>query len=226
MRRSAAHLAALKDGREVEYGFLGVQPANLPAEEVLAGLRGVRVERVVPGSPAARCGLKTNDIVTAVGDARIDDADSLVLEVGRLPVEATARLSVLRDGRPLVDRGDVEQVPDAGEEVVTNRPPAWRGLRRRLRLRGGRVGAGGPLQPGRRRRRGGGRRSRGGLVGGAGGVAAGDADRPRRRRARADAEGVPCGRGRQVRGGRASPPFGRRGSRAAGGAVGRGRFTA
>ena len=46
-------LETLKEGREVEYGFLGVQPANLPAEEVLAGLRGVRVERVVPGTPAA-----------------------------------------------------------------------------------------------------------------------------------------------------------------------------
>ena len=38
-----------KEGREGEYGFLGVQPANLSAAEVLAGagLRGARVERVV-----------------------------------------------------------------------------------------------------------------------------------------------------------------------------------
>ncbi len=126
-------LAALADGREVEYGYLGVTPANLPAEEVLdavgAGPRGVRVERVVPGSPAARCGLKTNDIITAVGDARIDDADALVLEVGRLPVEAAARLSVLRDGRPLSIRATLGKYPTLGKKIVTNRPPAWRGLR-------------------------------------------------------------------------------------------------
>ena len=86
-------LEPLKEGREVEYGFLGVQPANLQAEEVLAGLRGVRVERVVPGTPAARCGLKPDDVITAVGDAPIHDADELILEVGRLPVEAVARLA-------------------------------------------------------------------------------------------------------------------------------------
>lgn len=122
-------LETLKEGREVEYGFLGVQPANLSAEEILAGLRGARVERIVPGTPAARCGLKPNDVVTAVGDAGIDDADSLVLEVGRLPVETAARLSVLRDGRPLSIRAALSKCPTPGKKIVTNRPPAWRGLR-------------------------------------------------------------------------------------------------
>ena len=51
-------LEVLKQGREVEYGFLGIQPANLQPQEVLAGLHGTRVDSVVRGTPAARYGLR------------------------------------------------------------------------------------------------------------------------------------------------------------------------
>jgi len=39
---------ALKLGREVEYGFLGIAPVNLRPEAVLSGLEGTLIERVVP----------------------------------------------------------------------------------------------------------------------------------------------------------------------------------
>ena len=81
-------LDTLKEGREVEYGFLGMRPVNLQPQEVLAGWHGMRVDRVVPGTPAARFGLKPDDIITAVDDTPLYDADGLVLEVGKLPVEA------------------------------------------------------------------------------------------------------------------------------------------
>ena len=41
----------LKQGREVEYGFLGVQPENLAAAEVLKGMHGIRVAQTIPGAP-------------------------------------------------------------------------------------------------------------------------------------------------------------------------------
>jgi len=75
----------LKQGREVEYGFLGVQPVDLPLSERLAGLQGLRVERVVPGTPAARSGLRTDDIIVAVDGRPVADSDALMLQVGRLP---------------------------------------------------------------------------------------------------------------------------------------------
>ena len=133
----------------------------------------------MPGTPAVRCGLKPNDVITAVGDARIDDADSLVLEVGRLPVEATARLAVLRDGRPLAIEATLSKCPVAGKKIVTNRPPAWRGLRvdyatalleSEQAVRGIRADADEAVAA---------VEVRGGLRGGAGGAAAGDAHRPR-----------------------------------------------
>ena len=64
----------------------------------VTGLHGMRVDRVVAGTPAARFGLKADDIITAVDDTPLYDSDGLVLEVGKLPVEAVTRLSIVRDG--------------------------------------------------------------------------------------------------------------------------------
>ena len=121
----------LKTGREVEYGFLGIQPANLrPQEqELLAGINGIRVDRVFPGTPAERAGLEEDDIVTAVDGRPIYEADSLVLEVGRLPVEAPARLSVIRDGRRRTLEVTLAKFPVPGKKIVTTRRPPWRGMR-------------------------------------------------------------------------------------------------
>jgi serine protease Do len=122
-------LDSLKQGREVEYGFLGVQPENLQAEEILKGAHGIRVAQAMPGAPAAKFGLKTGDIITAVDDAPVFDADSLVLGVGKLPVEATARLNVIRDGRARVVEVKLAKYPVRGKKIVTAPEPLWRGLR-------------------------------------------------------------------------------------------------
>lgn len=119
----------LKQGREVEYGFLGVQPVDLTAAERLAGMHGMRVDRVVPGTPAERHGLRAGDLITAVNGKPIEEADALVLEVGSLPVEAAARLDVVRDGRPRSIEVTLTKYPVRGRKVVTVPAPAWRGLR-------------------------------------------------------------------------------------------------
>ncbi|MHC4403973.1 MAG: S1C family serine protease, partial [Planctomycetota bacterium] len=87
----------LKLGREVEYGFLGVSPRNPLLHAAIAGVRGAQVERVLPGTPGERIGLRSGDRITAVNGTPIHDADGLVLEVGRLPVESPVRLTVVRD---------------------------------------------------------------------------------------------------------------------------------
>ncbi len=118
----------LKRGREVEYGFLGIEPAPLAQSEVRKGLHGIRVERVEPGARAETFGLKIDDIVTAVNGKAIHNADDLVREVGQLPVEATAKLTVLRDGRERPIDVALSKYPVRGLKIVTAPKPPWRGL--------------------------------------------------------------------------------------------------
>lgn len=121
-------LDVLKQGREVEYGFLGIMPVNLQRQEILAGLQGIRVKGITPGTPAARHGLRSDDIITTVNGVPIHDADALVLEVGRLPVESVAHLGILRSGRNRVLDVVLSKYPVAGKKIVTVRPDAWRGI--------------------------------------------------------------------------------------------------
>ena len=85
--------------------------------------------RVKPGTPAARAGLREDDIITSVNGAPIYDSDSLVLEVGRLPVEAVAHLGVIRNGARQTIDVVLSKYAVRGRKVVTVRPEAWRGVR-------------------------------------------------------------------------------------------------
>lgn len=119
----------LKQGREVEYGYLGVQPISLLPEEVLRGVRGVRVHRVVPGTPADRYGLKPGDLVTRVNGIAVNTPDALVLEVGRLPVESVVRLDVVRETRRVGLDVRLTKYPVGGKKIITTPSPSWRGMR-------------------------------------------------------------------------------------------------
>jgi serine protease Do len=119
----------LKQGREVEYGYLGIQPGNLPSQDVLAGLGGTRVYAVLPGTPANKYGLQVGDMITSVDGRPVYDADSLVLFVGRLPVESVVRLGVLRNNRPVDVDVTLSKYPVRGRKIVTTPAPDWRGLR-------------------------------------------------------------------------------------------------
>lgn len=119
----------LKQGREVEYGFLGIAPESPTPDELLKGVQGARVRSLNVGTPAHRYGLKPNDLITSVNGIPIHDADGLVLEVGRLPVESVVRLGVVRDR----DRLDVDvtlsKYPVRGRKIITTPAPSWRGMR-------------------------------------------------------------------------------------------------
>jgi serine protease Do len=118
----------LKKGEEVEYGLLGIRPLSLEQNEVLQGLHGSKVDLVQRGDPAARYGIQMGDIVTHVDGKPIYDADGLRLHVGKLPPSATTTLTILRGGQTLQKRVVLSKYPMALPQIVTSRPPAWRGL--------------------------------------------------------------------------------------------------
>jgi serine protease Do len=119
----------LKRGREVEYGFLGVSPRSLELPSRLEGVRGAQIERVLPGTPAERYGLQPGDVITRVNGSPIHDADGLVLDVGRLPVEAAVRLEVVRDGRRLELEVGLTKYRVRGKKIVSTPAANWRGMR-------------------------------------------------------------------------------------------------
>jgi len=121
----------LKQGREVEYGFLGIQPKNLTPDEILNGKHGAKVaSEVHGGTPAKSAGLEYDDIITHIGDDPIHNADGLRLLVGRLPPSQPVRLTFERKGRILTTTASLAKFAWHGKRprIVTVFPPDWRGL--------------------------------------------------------------------------------------------------
>ncbi len=89
----------------VKRGWLGVEPQDVTPELARAfGLdrdtRGVIIAGVMRDGPAARGGLKVGDIVQSVNGKRMTDTTSLLSEIAQLPPGQSAKLGVLRGGKP------------------------------------------------------------------------------------------------------------------------------
>jgi serine protease Do len=93
-----------KDG-VVKRGYLGIEMAQDVSAEVAGRLgmkpgQGVVVARVVENSPAAKAGLKADDVITALNGEALHDNRSLIRTVGNLPIGQAVSVEVLRDGKP------------------------------------------------------------------------------------------------------------------------------
>ena len=92
----------LRNGREIERGFLGVGLAPID-EDIAASLglpkrRGELVQTVQDDSPAMRAGLKPGDIVTRVNGKDVTADQSVSFLVANLQPGAKVPVEVLRDG--------------------------------------------------------------------------------------------------------------------------------
>ncbi len=112
---------ALRQGKEVEYGFLGIG-LDRPT-------RSTRVTQAQPGTPAAIGNVLVDDIILAVGDTPLHDVDDLVLAINAVPVGNQVRLKIRRRNEIIERTVELAKFRVDGEVIATNRPPAWRGLR-------------------------------------------------------------------------------------------------
>lgn len=95
-------IEALRGNGRVERGWLGVAVQDIAPEELRRGApRGVLIAGVERGSPAARAGLRQGDQVTAINGERVETSRALVRGIAALTPGQSARLSILRDGRPV-----------------------------------------------------------------------------------------------------------------------------
>ncbi|MDH3718877.1 MAG: S1C family serine protease, partial [Planctomycetota bacterium] len=85
-------LKQLKEGREVEYGFLGVRLRDLSHYQRAAGWYGVRIEGVIAGGPASGK-LMSGDMITHVGRQRINSVTEMMRAISRHAPETQIRLS-------------------------------------------------------------------------------------------------------------------------------------
>ncbi|MDR3632458.1 MAG: PDZ domain-containing protein [Isosphaeraceae bacterium] len=112
----------LREGKEVEYGFLGI---NLDEQGTS------RVASARPGTPAAEGGIQTDDVVVAVNGKPVTDRDSLLLAINALSAGASVKIKVDRQSELLEKTVELAKYPilPPSEVIATNVPAAWRGLR-------------------------------------------------------------------------------------------------
>ncbi len=138
-------IAALKAGKEAEYGLLGIGfmpegmsgqvlivpgvDPGLPAAAQAARTDGVSVNRVYPGGAADRAGIQPNDLLTEINGQRLSSSDDLQLLVGEIPPGETAKVSLVRAGAPQQVTVVLDKNFVSGPKVVTTKGESWRGIR-------------------------------------------------------------------------------------------------
>jgi S1-C subfamily serine protease len=121
----------LKQGREVEYGMLGVAFGFGQLALDTTTNRGSRLTlvQVFPGGPAARAGLQSGDVVTSVADQPVDDVDSVQLAISKLSPSTTTTVGYTRGGQPATANITLAKLAVTGKKIASVRPDAWRGIR-------------------------------------------------------------------------------------------------
>jgi serine protease Do len=83
--------------------WLGVETREVTPEKAedlkLPAERGVVLERIVPDSPAAKAGLKENDVVTEINGQRVEGVTQFRRMIRETPAGRSVQLTVWRDGR-------------------------------------------------------------------------------------------------------------------------------
>src|SRR5207253_8602842 len=105
----------LLDGEDASW--LGVELHEVTGETAkelkLPAERGVVVGRIAPDSPAAKAGLKENDVITEVEGQRVEGAVQFSRMIHEIPSGRTIQLTVWRDAKSqtlTATLGEAEQV--------------------------------------------------------------------------------------------------------------------
>jgi Do/DeqQ family serine protease len=121
--------SAKSGGKAVKRPWLGAKlQAVTPEIAEGMGLKtpgGALVANVVAGSPGARAGLKTSDLIVAVDGQAVEDPNAFDYRFATHPLGGTAEINVQRAGKPIKLAVPLETAPDAGrnEIVIKSRSP-------------------------------------------------------------------------------------------------------
>jgi serine protease Do len=112
----------------VEWGWLGVRIDEITEDNVkdygLDAPRGVGIEGVLPGQPAAQAGLRAKDVVLEVDGRAIGSPRELQRVISTTPVGTAVTLSLWRDGQSQALTVTVGRFPE--EDAAPSAPSAPR----------------------------------------------------------------------------------------------------
>ena len=96
-------LPQLTSKGRVDWGWLGVAISEVTDDDLdrlkLREARGVLVQRVMPGEPADKGGVRANDVIVGIDGLRLETPRDLQRIVSSTPVGKRVRVALLRDGR-------------------------------------------------------------------------------------------------------------------------------
>ena len=168
-------VAQLEKSGHVTRGWLGVQIQPVTAAIAdslgLKQARGAMVDEPQNGSPAAKAGIKSGDVITAVNGAPVKNPRELARTIGTMAPDSTIKLDLIRQGETKTVSVTLAQMPNEQQQAsaetgsahaerrAASRPASRAGQRRRGRRQPGRRGhrgrsgrCGGRTGPGDRHR--------------------------------------------------------------------------
>ncbi|MGH9415521.1 MAG: Do family serine endopeptidase [Terriglobales bacterium] len=126
---------------KVVRGYLGVTIENMNPDtahffDVAPDAQGALVTTVNPGEPGAKAGLEVGDIITALNGTKVGGATQLQLATAAVAPGASAKLGIIRDGKPMNLTATLGSQPGAGAPArATNQPaPSASGVRLGVQL--------------------------------------------------------------------------------------------
>lgn len=90
---------------EVKRGQLGIKGTEMTADMAKAFSvdirRGAFVNEVLPGSAAAKAGIKAGDIITRLDDKPVESFAALRVKIGTTPPGTPVKVELIREGKPV-----------------------------------------------------------------------------------------------------------------------------
>jgi Do/DeqQ family serine protease len=115
--------SAKSGGKAVRRPWLGAKLQVVTPEIAESlGLKtpsGALVASVVAGSPAARAGLKSSDLIMAIDGQAIEDPNAFDYRFATHPLGGTSQVDVQRGGKPVRLVVPLETAPDGGRNEIT-----------------------------------------------------------------------------------------------------------
>jgi serine protease Do len=126
-----AIVTQLKDTGKVTRGWIGVQIQEVTADIAeglrLSGTRGALVADPQPGSPAAKGGIESGDVIISINGAEAHDSRDVARTISSLRPGSTAAILVVRNGQEKSFNVVLGNLPDQREASINTEMPRQKG---------------------------------------------------------------------------------------------------